>query len=192
LTYSLSQSPTRVLNNSIVGNYGSGLWVTDGVAATVMNNVMAFNTSGLVAQGGEFNRNCTFGNATGNTGDVLGSPQFVPGDFSLLLTSPLIDAGDNAALAWIERDVFGARIDIGALEFGPESVPAFTFKRTVDSECELELAGYPGQTYVVEASTNLSQWIAVSTNVAELGKFLFRDAESTNYSHRFYRAKAAP
>jgi hypothetical protein len=191
LDYSASQSATRVLNNTIVGNEGSGLWVVGSAAATVMNNVMAFNTSGLVAQGGELNRNCTFGNGTGNTGDVTGSPQFVPGDFALLATSGLIDAGDNAALGWIERNLFGARVDIGALEFGPEGVPLFTFSRTSESRYEFQLRGFPGQGYVIEATTNLVDWTAITTNVAAMGTLILQDAAGTNYSHRFYRAKVA-
>jgi hypothetical protein len=191
LDYSASQSATRVLNNTIVGNNGSGLWVVASADATAMNNVMAFNTSGLVAQGGEFNRNCTFGNGTGNTGDVTGSPQFVPGDFALLATSALIDAGDNAALGWIERDVFGAGVDIGALEFGPEGVPVFTFSWTSEAGYEFQLRGFPDQSYIIEATTNLVDWTAITTNVAAMGTLILQDAAGTNHSHRFYRAKVA-
>jgi len=191
LTYSASEAPTRVLNNTIVGNYGSGLWVGASASATVMNNVAAFNTSGLVAEGGEFNRNCTFGNGTHNAGDVAGPPQFVPGGFSLLPTSPLIDAGDDAALGWIERPVFGGGVDIGALEFGPDSMPLFTFGGSSESGYVFELRGFPGQTYVIEATTNLVDWTAVTTNIATMGSLILQDGAGTNYSHRFYRAKVA-
>jgi len=196
-----SVSPTRVLNNTIVGNYGSGIWIESGSGvwidsrtATVMNNVVAFNTSGLIAEGGEFNRNCAFGNGTGNEGDVSGSPQFVNaaiGDYSVLATSPLIDAGDARALAWTERPVLGAAVDIGALEFGPDGVPVFTFHRTSPTEYALALRGFSGQSYVVEASTNLVNWTAITTNIAVMGSILLQDADGTNYSHRFYRAKVA-
>jgi len=196
LTYQGSPTPTRVVNNTIVGNEG-GLWITANASASVMNNAIVDNTAGVFDEGsgGEFSRNCLFGNLTdNNAGDVSGPPQFVnpaAGDFSLLATSPLIDAGNDVALGWIERPVFGAEVDIGALEFGPDGVPVFTFQRTSPAEYELALRGFSGQSYVVEASTNLVNWTAITTNVATMGRFILQDAASTNYTHRFYRAKVA-
>jgi hypothetical protein len=192
LTYSGDPVATRALNNTIVGNSGGGVLIVTNGSAAVMNNVVAHNSAGVLDEGGggvEFSRNCVFGNVTHNAGDVLGSPQFVEGGFSVIATSPLIDAGNPAALGWIERNVLGRGIDIGALEFGPDGVPMFTLKRTEESECELELRGYPGQSYVIEASTNLTQWASISTNIAEMGTLVFTDAQGTNYSHRFYRAR---
>jgi uncharacterized protein DUF1565 len=192
LTYSDAPSPTRVLNNTMVGNSGGGLWIATNASAIVMNNAIAYNSSGLVNEGSDFaelSRNCVFGNETHNIGDLLGSPQFAPGSFSVLATSPLIDAGNSIALGWIQRNVLGASVDIGAFEFGPDGMPVFTLKRTVEGECEIELRGYAGQSYVIEASTNLTSWDAISTNVAELGALIFRDSHATNFSHRFYRAR---
>ncbi|PYX29583.1 MAG: hypothetical protein DMG80_14255, partial [Acidobacteria bacterium] len=193
LQYEETAAPTRVLNNTVVGNDGGGLFVATNAHATVMNNAVAYNSSGLVSEGSatvEFSRNCTFANWTDNTADVSAAPQFL-NDFSLIATSPLIDAGDNSALAWIERDVLGAGLDIGALEFGPDGVPAFAPTQTGQFDYHFELRAYPGQNYVVEASTNLTDWVPVSTNVAEIGSVLFTDVVGTNYPHRFYRATTA-
>ena len=196
LAYSGSAMPTRVVNNTIVGNEG-GLRITANASASVVNNAIVDNTSGVFDErsGGEFSRNCVFGNQTdNNAGAVSGPPRFVnpaAGDFSLLATSPLIDAGDDTALGWTERPVLGAEVDIGALEFGPDGVPVFTFQRTSSSEYELALRGFSGQSYVVEASTNLLNWTAISTNVTTMGSFILHDAIGTNFSHRFYRAKVA-
>ena len=56
---------------------------------------------------------------------------------------------------------------------------------------QFELRGYPGQSYVIEGSTNLLQWNPIGTNIAEMGGVLVRDAQGTNYSRRFYRAQLA-
>lgn len=42
-----------------------------------------------------------------------------------------------------------------------------------------------GSNIVVQASTNLINWIPIYTNV---GSFMFTDPNATNYQHRFYRA----
>jgi hypothetical protein len=51
-----------------------------------------------------------------------------------------------------------------------------TFQLTINSQ--------PGQTNVVQASTNLVNWVPIRTNV---GSFIFTDPNSTNYPYRFYR-----
>jgi hypothetical protein len=43
---------------------------------------------------------------------------------------------------------------------------------------------------VIEASTNLIQWVAVHTNLMDqLGSFLFKDLQTAAYQRRFYRAR---
>ncbi|HKQ38089.1 MAG TPA: DUF1565 domain-containing protein [Verrucomicrobiae bacterium] len=185
LTFSGLPTPTRVVNNTIVGNDG-GLWIATNAGTSVMNNALAYNSAGIVDEGGasvELSHNC-----------VSCSPQFVnpiAGDLSLLATSPLIDAGDGSALAFLERPIYGSGPDIGALEFGPDGVPVFTFHPTSPTAYELNLRGFPGQSYIVEASTNLADWGPITTNIALMGNVLIQDAAGTNYPHRFYRAKVA-
>ena len=197
LNYAGPPNPTRVVNNTIAGNSGSGLWIAADANVSVMNNAIAYNSSGIFEEGGnsiEFSRNCVFGNEADNVGDIVASPQFVnpaAGDFSVVATSPLIDAGNDLALGWMERNVLGAEVDIGALEFGADGVPAFTFGRTSPTEYHLELRGFPGQTYVIEGSTNLVDWTAITTNVAAIGTVILQDAAGTNHTQRFYRCKVA-
>lgn len=177
--------PGRVVNNTIVGNDG-GVWIATNAGASVVNNALPYNSAGIIDEGGapvELSHNC-----------VSCSPQFVnpaAGDFSLLATSPLIDAGDDRALAVLERPVFGSAVDIGAIEFGPDGVPVFTFQRASPTEYELALRGFSGQSYIIDASTNLVDWTPLTTNTAVMGSILIQDAAGTNYAHRFYRAKVA-
>lgn len=52
----------------------------------------------------------------------------------------------------------------------------------------LRFYGEPGTNWVVQASTNLVNWLPLSTNqVGGLGYLEFTDSSATNYSRRFYR-----
>ena len=57
--------------------------------------------------------------------------------------------------------------------------------------------GRPGQTNVIEASTDLDRWTAISTNVFpstdSFYRFIdFQDTASTNLTRRFFRAFSLP
>jgi hypothetical protein len=51
------------------------------------------------------------------------------------------------------------------------------------------LAGVDGLSYVVEASTNLVQWRAITTNVAVGGRVEFSDPDARQHRVRFYRTR---
>jgi hypothetical protein len=52
----------------------------------------------------------------------------------------------------------------------------------------LTVLGSPGQTVVIEASTDLVQWLALVTNTLVGTTLDFTDPDSVNYPRRFYRA----
>jgi hypothetical protein len=55
------------------------------------------------------------------------------------------------------------------------------------------LAGTPGQTYVLQASTDMIHWTTISTNVADAnGQLSFTDTTAKNYPNRFYRGATLP
>jgi len=57
----------------------------------------------------------------------------------------------------------------------------------------LRLFADPGRNYVVEASTNLSQWLPVSTNLTGLtGSFFLTNMLRGDAASQFYRARLAP
>jgi hypothetical protein len=75
------------------------------------------------------------------------------------------------------------------IEVDPGRPPWFTnIARLADGSIRLTVEAPPGQTYVVEAATNLraSVWWPLATNVAGTNGFQFVD--STNITRRFYRA----
>lgn len=56
----------------------------------------------------------------------------------------------------------------------------------------LQLSGMPGKSYVLQASTNLVDWISISTNVPPATIQTLIDPSVTNYPTRFYRAVQLP
>ena len=55
-----------------------------------------------------------------------------------------------------------------------------------------ELTAFPGKPNWIQASTNLVDWMSISTNVPAATKFRFIDVDSVNYSRRFYRVVVLP
>ncbi len=54
------------------------------------------------------------------------------------------------------------------------------------------LTGVPGQTVVIQASTNLAVWTPLATNTLGTGPLYFSDPGSTDLPQRFYRAVVVP
>jgi hypothetical protein len=59
----------------------------------------------------------------------------------------------------------------------------------VSSQYAVAVAGVPGFKYVVQASTNLINWVPLQTNTAP---FTFVDANAGNFRQRFYRSIYTP
>jgi hypothetical protein len=57
---------------------------------------------------------------------------------------------------------------------------------------QIECSAVAGNGYVLQATTNLSDWISISTNTSSGSPFYLTEANSTNFSLRFYRAVAEP
>jgi uncharacterized repeat protein (TIGR01451 family) len=66
----------------------------------------------------------------------------------------------------------------------------------VDGSFTLNLAGAPGGTYILEATTNLSPvvvWLPIATNtIGAGGVWQFTDTSATNFPQQFYRLLVAP
>jgi hypothetical protein len=50
--------------------------------------------------------------------------------------------------------------------------------------------GRPGQTVIVQCSTDLVKWTSLATNTLGSGPLYFCDTGGTNFSRRFYRLLA--
>jgi nitrous oxidase accessory protein NosD len=138
-------STPLLVNNTIAGNsagFGAGVHIGDGATVTMVNNIVAFNGSGIAVDTAKpaafvLRSNDIFGNLAcdirglpepfGADGNIRADPGFQNfrfGDVRLQPTSPCRDAGDPAAVTAGDRDVsgyprvLGRRVDMGAFEFG--------------------------------------------------------------------------
>ncbi len=60
-------------------------------------------------------------------------------------------------------------------------------------QVQFTLAGQAGQTYIVQASTDMINWVPIFTNMAPVNGLLqFIDPKATNYPSRFYRTVLGP
>ncbi len=63
----------------------------------------------------------------------------------------------------------------------------FTSQGFTNNIFELGFAGQTGSNYVLQASTNLINWMPISTNLAVTNLFNLFDINAANYPNRFYR-----
>jgi hypothetical protein len=209
-------SEPAIINNTIAANHadgeGAGVYFSPDAAPTFANNIVAMNSSGIFKTGfgtPGLRSNCVFGNTVYdydglNVGarDRSVDPKFVSlqvDNLDLLATSPCLDAGDDSVIgSWLWADEsarkFAAHIDIGAYELSPQAAPVLVLP-IIDGltrETKLELIGFDGQRYQIEASTNLFDWQPLEAKLTIGGRFELIDLEATNFNHRFYRAVKAP
>ena len=53
---------------------------------------------------------------------------------------------------------------------------------------QIQLSGPSGSNYVIQASTDLKNWVPISTNAAPTGSVSYTDAAAINLPFRYYRA----
>ena len=86
------------------------------------------------------------------------------------------------------EDGYDNSIATGALFFvQPLSFTSAGF--TGDNVFQMGFLGASGNTYVLEASTNLLHWTPISTNMAVTNLFNLLDPDATNFPCRFYRVR---
>jgi uncharacterized repeat protein (TIGR03806 family) len=57
---------------------------------------------------------------------------------------------------------------------------------------QLQVSGTAGKSYILQASTNLTDWISLTTNSPSATPFYLLDQDATNFPSRFYRAVQLP
>ena len=115
--------------------------------------------------------------------DPTGQPALVP-----LPDSPAIDAGDDnlcppTDFRGIPRPI-GRASDIGAFEY----VPPPTIGVQTNGKTSIRLVRQPRQSFSVEVSTDLADWLPFSTSDSDAdGVLQIDDADASNPPKRFYR-----
>ena len=61
-----------------------------------------------------------------------------------------------------------------------------------NGQFQLQLSGLAGKSYWFQASTNLFDWLSLSTNTAPSNLFNLVDPAASNFPYRFYRAIEQP
>ncbi len=70
------------------------------------------------------------------------------------------------------------------------SAPKWTgFHRNSDNSVDLQLSGPANKTYIIEASSNLTQWTAILTTNSPSGSVNYHDAQAGLTPYRFFRAR---
>lgn len=71
--------------------------------------------------------------------------------------------------------------------------PSLQFlQRKPDGSAVVQLTGQPSASFAIEASTNLLNWIPLTTNTTTGGRFDFQDVGATKLPYRFYRGRSVP
>ena len=136
----------RIVNNTITANTAQdggavfiGKYVSRESDVLMTNNIVAFNSSGILGSVVTLRHNCIYGNTDYDysgilpgEGEVSLDPLFVDlagGDFHLTRESPCVDAGDGSLVdtTWADMDgeprIQGDGVDIGADERVPNEAP---------------------------------------------------------------------
>ncbi|MEO7298212.1 MAG: Calx-beta domain-containing protein [Verrucomicrobiota bacterium] len=61
-----------------------------------------------------------------------------------------------------------------------------------NGQFQFGISGAVGESFILEGSTNLSQWLPLSTNTLTNGAAIYADPQSSNFVNRLYRAKKSP
>ncbi len=81
-------------------------------------------------------------------------------------------------------NIFNQVIDTFILE----ALPARLSLQWISGVPRLDLAGSPGHSYITEASTNLTNWTSISTNLLSTASTNIANTGHTGYSSKFYRS----
>ena len=104
------------------------------------------------------------------------------------------DIGGTAAnLYWASPSTPRALIPTSQLYPFTNSPPAFTGTNAyVNGVFQFQLSGTAGSTCILQASTDLTNWIPLSTNVAPAAVFNLTDPGAGGFPYRFYRVLQQP
>jgi hypothetical protein len=125
-------------------------------------------------------------------------------DLTSLVSTPTTGWGPNLTLSWVlnPSDSLPLIADAGGNPLAPETTFLFTTgtsnvsataaqitqpTRLVDGRFRITLLGETNRTYSVQASTNLTNWVSLATNIAFNGTFNFTDTNTPALPYRFYR-----
>ncbi len=156
---------------------------------------------------------------TAQAGSVIASSLLNPGTRRVVLYSPTNAALTNGILANLVfsiatnapagvtsltlTNVIFANAQAARVQ-SPTLVPGFvtvsltaparfgTILLSTNGAVQFNVLGIDTVTYVIQTSTNLMQWVDLSTNVVSGGAINFTDTNVSHFRYRFYRVRTGP
>lgn len=194
----------NAVNCTIAYNNIEGLAIAGGSAATILNSIAYFNASGGAQIAGV---NCNgMGTADVTYSDVqggfagVGNINFNPIFFSTddLIIVPGSSCANAGSTNAIYKDLLfppslpGSRNDMGA-----HGGPGAGARMQIDTWPQIEVSvfgGVPGYSYLIQSSTNLTDWQTVEPfPIAHLGDVArYLEPSSSTLPLRFYKLNLAP
>jgi hypothetical protein len=125
-----------------------------------------------------YNTNSGIPNAT-NTFLMLTNVQATnAGTYSVIVTNTAGSAASSNAILTVS--------------LGTPSRPQLSDFVFSNGTFSLTVSGDPGLDYIVQASTNLTDWTSIFTNHSPIPPFVWTDLVASNFSQRFYRIQLGP
>jgi hypothetical protein len=109
---------------------------------------------------------------------------------NVTLTVTNVQVADGGAYSVVVSDNVGSALSVNATL----ALDAAGISKNADGNMTVDFTGIPGQSYHLEAATNLTwpivwQVLAGSlTDAPSAGRWQFTDSQATNYPYRFYRS----
>jgi hypothetical protein len=117
---------------------------------------------------------------------------WITGTNNTFIYEPPVDSLTEDHFAYIVDDGRGGEsAGVVTIRFVQENVMNIDTSALNSNGASLSLGGVPGETYIIQASTNLVNWTAISTNTASsTGLIQIMDTDAKTLPTRFYRAVA--
>jgi uncharacterized repeat protein (TIGR03806 family) len=117
---------------------------------------------------------------------------FLPTTNSTLYASPLVLTSSSVLMAKAFAADFNDSVATTA-RFDIEPAPLFAIAGFLtDGQFHLTLESAPGKTYLLQSTTNLSDWTTLSTNVAPAGVLQLSNPAAANAPFQFFRVLELP
>jgi uncharacterized delta-60 repeat protein len=110
----------------------------------------------------------------------VSGPNDLVGSLALQSDGKILIAGEFTSVNGAGRDQVARLLT----NYGPPQIEDLGVQ---NGQMSFVLTGMPGQTLVVQGSTNLLNWTSLSTNFLGNGPPAFSDPQSSLFNHRFYR-----
>jgi hypothetical protein len=119
----------------------------------------------------------------------------IPNATNAFLTLASIQATNAGAYSVVVTNVAGSTTSPNAfltLSSSALSQPQLSGSVYNAGTFSLTVSGDAGPDYIVQASTNLTDWTSIFTNHSPTPPFVWTDTGASNFSQQFYRIQLAP